>query len=73
MKLIDVLILFGSIGFLVIWVDQFLYKGVELKDCYYLLMFSILGFLVFVYRKGQHKIEKDQEKKKELENKKRKK
>ncbi len=73
MKLVDALILFGSLGFLVIWVDQFLYKGVDLKDSYYLLMFSMVGFLAYVYRKGQNKIKKDQEEKKELENKKRKK
>ncbi len=73
MKLVDALILFGSLGFLVIWVDQFLYKGVDLKDSYYLLMFSMVGFLAYVYRKGQNKIIKDQEEKKELENKKRKK
>ncbi len=73
MKLIDALILFGSLGFLVIWVDQFLYKGVDLKDSYFLLMFSIVGFLAYVYRKGQNKIKENQEKKRELENKKRKK
>ena len=73
MKLVDALILFGSLGFLVIWVDQFLYKGVDLKDSYYLLMFSMVGFLAYVYRKGQNKIKKDQEEKKELENKTRKK
>jgi hypothetical protein len=56
MKLVDSLILFGSLAFLVMWVDQ-IYKGVAMKDSYFFLMFSLAGFLFYVYRRGQRKIE----------------
>jgi hypothetical protein len=61
MKLIDSLILFGSLGFLVIWVDQVIYKNVDLKDSYFLLMFALGGFLYYVYRRGVKKMNKDLE------------
>jgi hypothetical protein len=65
MKLLDALILFGSLGFLVIWVDQYLYKGVDLKDSYFFLMFSLSGFLWYVYRKGQRTINENNSKNKD--------
>ena len=63
MKLLDALILFGSLGLLIIWVDQFIYKGVDLKDSYFFLMLSLAGFLFYVYRRG-NRILKDKEGKK---------
>jgi hypothetical protein len=63
MKLLDALILFGSLGLLVIWVDQFIYKDVDLKDSYFFLMLSLAGFLFYVYRRG-NRILKDKEGKK---------
>ncbi|MCP9769845.1 hypothetical protein EGI22_18220 [Lacihabitans sp. LS3-19] len=63
MKLLDALILFGSIGFLVIWVDQFIYKGVAFSDTYFLLMLAISGLLYFLYRRGLQKLKDNQGKK----------
>lgn len=63
MKLVDALILFGSIGFLVIWVDQFIYKKVAFSDTYFLLMLSISGLLYFLYRRGVQKLKDKQGKK----------
>lgn len=56
MKLIDSLLLFGSLAFLLIWVDQYFYKNVGLKDSYFLLMFAVSGFLYYVYRRGVQKL-----------------
>ncbi|MCF8325024.1 MAG: hypothetical protein K9I84_08700 [Leadbetterella sp.] len=64
MKLVDVLIFFGSIGFLVIWVDQFIYKGVPFSDTYFLLMLGIGGVLFALYRRGIQKLKDNQGKKK---------
>ncbi|MBL0326896.1 MAG: hypothetical protein IPP61_17310 [Cytophagaceae bacterium] len=65
MKLFDSLLLFGSLGLLVIWSDQFIYKNVSFKDSYFLLMFGLGGFLYYVYRRGNSKLkEKDNQKKK---------
>lgn len=64
MKLVDVLIFFGSIGFLVIWVDQFIYKDVPFSDTYFLLMFGIGGILYALYRRGIQKLKDNQGKKK---------
>ena len=64
MKLVDVLIFFGSIGFLVICVDQFIYKGVPFSDTYFLLMFGIGGVLFALYRRGIQKLKDNQGKKK---------
>ncbi|NBA84375.1 hypothetical protein GVN16_01295 [Emticicia sp. CRIBPO] len=61
MKLIDTLILFASLALLIMWVDQVVYKGVPLKDSYFFLMFSLAGFLYYVYRRGQRKIEENKE------------
>lgn len=52
----DTLLLFASLAFLVMWVDQFLYKGISLKDSYFFLMFSVAGFLTYVYRRGVRKM-----------------
>lgn len=52
-KIIETLLLFGSLAFLVMWVDQFLYKDVEIKDSYFFLMFALAGFLFYTYRRGQ--------------------
>jgi hypothetical protein len=43
------------------WVDQFLYKDVDMKDSYFFLMFALSGFLFYLYRRGQKKIIKDKE------------
>lgn len=51
-KLVNTLILFGSLAFLVMWIDQFLYKGVSIKDSYFFLMFALAGFLFYTYRRG---------------------
>jgi cbb3-type cytochrome oxidase subunit 3 len=60
-KYIDTFILFGSLALLVMWVDQFLYKDVDMKDSYFFLMFALSGFLFYLYRKGKKKIEKDEQ------------
>lgn len=52
-KIIETLLLFGSLAFLVMWVDQFLYKDVEIKDSYFFLMFALAGFLFYTFRRGQ--------------------
>lgn len=51
-KIIETLLLFGSLAFLVMWVDQFLYKDVDIKDSYFFLMFALAGFLFYTYRRG---------------------
>lgn len=51
-KLFESLLLFGSLAFLVMWVDQFFYKSVEIKDSYFFLMFALAGFLFYTYRRG---------------------
>ncbi|MFD2519263.1 hypothetical protein [Emticicia soli] len=61
MKLIDSIILFASLAFLVMFVDQALYKKVALKDSYFFLMFSLSGFLYYTYRRGLRKIKEKQE------------
>lgn len=52
-KIFETLLLFGSLAFLVMWVDQFLYKDVDIKDSYFFLMFALAGFLFYTYRRGQ--------------------
>ncbi len=59
MKLADTLILFGSLALLIMWVDQVVYKGVSMKDSYFFLMFALAGFLFYVYRRGQRKLDED--------------
>jgi hypothetical protein len=54
-KYLNTLLLFGSLAFLVMWVDQFLYKDVSIKDSYFFLMFALAGFLFYTYRKGVDK------------------
>jgi hypothetical protein len=63
MKLVDAIVLFGSIGFLVIWVDQFIYKKVPFYDTYFLLMLAVSGLLFFLYRRGLQKLKDKQGKK----------
>lgn len=60
-SILDTLLLFASLALLVMWVDQFLYKGVSLKDSYFFLMFSVAGFLTYVYRRGVRKMAENQE------------
>ena len=60
MKFIDSLILFASLAFVVMWVDQFVYKSVSMKDSYFFLMFGMSGFLFYIYRRGVRKIEDHQ-------------
>lgn len=60
-KLLNVIILFGSLAFIVMWVDQFIYKDISLKDSYFFLMFGLAGFFYYIYRRGEQKIKKDLE------------
>jgi hypothetical protein len=64
MKILDTLILFGSIGFLVIWVDQFIYKSVPFSDTYFWLMLGLGGLMLAMYRRGIQKLKDNQGKKK---------
>ncbi len=52
MKLIESIILFASLAFLTMFVDQALYKQVPLKDSYFFLMFAVAGFFYYMYRRG---------------------
>ena len=61
MKLIDSIILFSGLAFLVMWVDQFVYKGVSMKDSYFFLMFGLGIFLIYVYRRGLRKMNEQRE------------
>jgi TRAP-type C4-dicarboxylate transport system permease small subunit len=61
MKLIESIILFASLAFLVMFVDQALYKKVPLSDSYFFLMFSLAGFLFYTYRRGLRRIKEKQE------------
>jgi hypothetical protein len=60
MKLIESIILFASLAFLIMFVDQALYKKVPLKDSYFFLMFALAGFLYYTYRRGLRKIKEKQ-------------
>ena len=64
MKLVDSLIWFGSVGFLVIWVDQFLYKDVAFVDTYFWLMLGLGGIMLALYRRGLQKIKDNNKDKK---------
>lgn len=64
MKLVDSLIWFGSVGFLVIWVDQFLYKDVAFVDTYFWLMLGLGGIMLALYRRGLQKIKDNNQGKK---------
>jgi hypothetical protein len=69
-KIVETLLLFGSLAFLVMWVDQFLYKDADIKDSYFFLMFALAGFLFYTYRRGQRiQREKDEKKSEEIETK----
>ncbi|CAH0996099.1 hypothetical protein EMA8858_02229 [Emticicia aquatica] len=52
MKLVESIILFASLAFLTMFVDQALYKQVPLKDSYFFLMFAVAGFFYYTYRRG---------------------
>lgn len=52
-KLLDAVILFVSMAFLAMFVDQTLYKGNGFADSYFFLMLGIAGVLAFLYRRGQ--------------------
>jgi hypothetical protein len=52
MKLTESIILFASLAFLTMFVDQALYKSVPLKDSYFFLMFAVAGFFIYIYRRG---------------------
>lgn len=64
MKLLDTLLIFASLGFLVIWVDQFIYKNVAFSDTYFWLMFGLGGIMYALYRRGVQKLNDNQGKKK---------
>ena len=65
----DTLLLFASLALIIMWVDQFLYKGVSLKDSYFFLMFGLAGFLAYVYRRGVRKMKEQSEESKSSEKK----
>jgi hypothetical protein len=65
-KIVETLLLFGSLAFLVMWVDQFLYEGADIKDSYFFLMFALAGFLFYTYRRGQ-RIQKEKDENKNAE------
>lgn len=56
---LDTILLFASLALLIMWVDQFIYKGVSLKDTYFFLMFSLAGFLTYLYRRGVRKMKEE--------------
>lgn len=60
MKLIESIILFASLAFLIMFVDQAIYKKAPLSDSYFFLMFSLAGFLFYTYRRGLRKIKEKQ-------------
>lgn len=68
-KYIDTFLLFGSLGLLIMWVDQVIYKDVPIKDSYFFLMFSLSGFLYYTYRKGLKKQQEQKEQNKTEEKK----
>ncbi len=72
MKLVESIILFASLAFLTMFVDQALYKGVPLKDSYFFLMFAVAGFFYYTYRRGLRimKEKKEEEAKTEVKSKK---
>ena len=57
MKILDSIILFTGLAFLIMWVNEFIYKHATFKDSYFFLMFSLALFLGYVYRRGLRKIE----------------
>ena len=61
LKITETLLLFGSLAFLIMWVDQFFYKSVSLKDSYFFLMYAVAGFLFYVYRRGVRKMNEQKE------------
>lgn len=56
-KYFKTFVLFGSLAFLIMWVDQVLYKSVSFKDSYFFLMFALAGFLLYTYMRGKEKME----------------
>ncbi|MFT4733656.1 MAG: hypothetical protein ACI9DJ_000991 [Algoriphagus sp.] len=61
-KYYNTFLLFGSLALLIMWVDQFIYKGVDMKDSYFFLMFALSGILLYLYRRGQTKMEQQDQK-----------
>jgi hypothetical protein len=59
-KYLNTIILFGSLGLLIIWVDRILYKGEHIKYNYFFLMFALAGFLWYTYRRGVEKIKQEE-------------
>ncbi len=66
-KYINTFLLFGSLAFLIMWVDQVLYKSVDFKDSYFFLMFSLAGFFYYLYRRGNDVLAKKDEEEKSIE------
>jgi uncharacterized membrane-anchored protein len=71
MKLVDSLLLFGSLAFLLIWVNKFIYQKASFGETYFLLMIAVGGFLYYVFRKGEDNLRKkeEQDSKPKVENK----
>ncbi|MGR3809984.1 hypothetical protein [Jiulongibacter sp. NS-SX5] len=63
-KYLNTIILFGSLAFLIMWVDRIVYKGEELKYNYFFLMFALAGFLYYTYRRGLAKMKEKEEEEK---------
>ncbi|AFK02329.1 hypothetical protein Emtol_1180 [Emticicia oligotrophica DSM 17448] len=61
MKLVESIILFASLAFMAMFIDQALYKHVPLRDSYFFLMFSVAGFFYYTYRRGLRIMKEKQE------------
>jgi high-affinity Fe2+/Pb2+ permease len=61
MKLIDSVLLFGSLAFLLIWVNKYIYQKASFGETYFILMMAVSGFLYYVYRKGEDNLKKKKE------------
>jgi high-affinity Fe2+/Pb2+ permease len=61
MKLVDSILLFGSLAFLLIWVNKYIYQKSSFGETYFILMIAVSGFLYYVYRRGEDNIKKKKE------------
>lgn len=59
MKLTEVLLLSGSVVFLIIGIDQLTRLGYSIKETYWLFMLSIMCLLGLNLLKGQRQSQKD--------------
>lgn len=61
-KLVDAIILFVGLGFIVMFVDQVIYKKGRFSDSYFFLMFGIGAILTFLYRRGNQILKENDQK-----------